>query len=86
MSLSQHLKIRTLLAKYEDGLTTVQIATALELKPNSVRRAITNMKDVYVDRWLPARQGMRERAVHIWVKPPAATPENCPRPKPNSKD
>lgn len=78
MSGSQHPRIRRLLQQYHDGLTAQDIADRLELKPDSVRNALQNMPDAYIDRWLAARQGRREESVWCVVVPP----EDCPRPTP----
>jgi hypothetical protein len=37
------------------------------------------MPDVYIDRWLGARQGAREEAVWIWCS--LEVPEDCPKPE-----
>jgi hypothetical protein len=37
------------------------------------------MPDVYIDRWLGAKQGAREEAVWIWC--PLEVPEDCPKPE-----
>jgi hypothetical protein len=67
-----------LLQQYHDGLTAQDIADRLELKADSVRNALPNMPDAYIDRWLAAIQGKREESVWCVVVPP----ENCPRPTP----
>jgi predicted ArsR family transcriptional regulator len=77
MSKSQHPRIRALLREDLDGLTAGEIADKLELKTDSVRNALLNMPDAYIDRWLAARQGKREEAVWCVVIPP----ENCPKPE-----
>jgi predicted ArsR family transcriptional regulator len=86
MSKSQHPQIRELLKKHDDGLTAKEIAQILNLNSGSVRNALNRMGDVYIDRWVPARQGMREQAVFIWVSSPDLLLENCPRPKPRGGD
>ena len=78
MSTSKHPNIRRLLHQYHDGLTTQDIADRLEIKSDSVRNALRNMPDAYIDRWLEAKQGWREEAVWCVIVPP----EDCPRPTP----
>jgi len=86
MSKSQHPQIRELLKKHDDGLTAKEAAQILGLKHASVHNALAKMNDVYIDRWTPARQGMREQAVFIWVSSPDLLLENCPRPEPRGRD
>jgi hypothetical protein len=81
MSVSQHPRIRRLLHQYHDGLTAIQIAERLELKDDSVREALKEMPDTYIDRWLEAKQSLREQAVWCAVVPP----EDCPRPTSKGK-
>jgi hypothetical protein len=77
VSKSQHPRIRALLREDLDGYTVGELANKLELKPDSVRNALLNMPDAYIDRWFAARQGKREEAVWCVVIPP----ENCPKPE-----
>jgi len=77
MSKSQHPRIRELLRENHDGLTANEIASKLVLQSDSVRNALPNMPDAYIDRWFAARQGKREEAIWCVVVPP----ENCPKPE-----
>lgn len=75
MSSSSHPKIRELLHRHPDGLTTVVIAGKTGIKRDTVQNALTNMPDTYIDRW---ELVYREPAHAVWiaVKPPP----DCPRP------
>lgn len=75
MTRSKHPNIRALLRKHEDGLTVAQISGLLDLKPNSVRQALEDMPDVYIDRYLEPVRGQYP-AVWCAVVPPS----NCPHP------
>lgn len=81
MSKSRHPEIRALLKKYDDGLTAKEISAILDKKTDSVRNALQAMPDVYIDRWLEAKQGMREQAVWCVI----TVPENCPKPEKKSE-
>ena len=76
LSKSRHPDIRALLKQHEDGLTANEISELLKLNRDSVKNALNTMPDVYIDRWLEARQGLREQSV--WCV--ANIPENCPKP------
>jgi hypothetical protein len=76
MSTSSHPKIRRLLHQYSDGLTTQDIAERTGIKYDTVRMALHNMPDVYIDRWTEAKMQAPSEAVHCAVVPP----EDCPRP------
>ena len=77
MSISNHPAIRSVLKNNPDGLTAKQIYSITNINKESIRVALKNMPDVYVDRWLGARQGVREEAV--WCV--AEVPEDCPKPE-----
>jgi hypothetical protein len=75
MSRSHHPQIRALLRQHDDGLTAVQIGAVLDIKQDSVRQALENMPDVYIDRYLKPVRGQHP-AVWCAVVPPP----NCPHP------
>ena len=75
MSTSSHPKIRRLLHIYHDGLTARDIEERTEIKPNTVRNALQDMPDTYIDRWVVV-SGIAPMAVWCAVVPP----ENCPKP------
>ena len=68
-----------LLQQYHDGLTVADIAERLEKEPSPMRRALTEMPDAYIDRWI----AHRKQWVAIWCV--IVAPEDCPKPsnKPN---
>jgi hypothetical protein len=70
-----HPEIRALLRQHEDGLTIAQISARLDRRPDSVRRALENMPDVYIDRYLDPVRGKYPAVWCAWVPPP-----NCPHP------
>jgi hypothetical protein len=76
---STHPSIRKLLHHYHDGLTSLEISERLELKPDSVRNALKDMPDTYIDRWHPVAN---EPPHAVWCA--VVPPEDCPRP--NTKD
>jgi hypothetical protein len=71
---SNHHAVRMLLQKYPDGLTAAEIAERTEKEPPSMRRALTEMPDAYIDRWIAHRK--QWTAVWCVVVPP----QNCPKP------
>lgn len=73
---SHHPKIRKTLREHADGATINRLAELLSLKYESVRKALANMPDVYIDRWTRKPKGKRYEAVWFAVIPP----ENCPPP------
>lgn len=75
MSRSKHPEIRALLRAHDDGMTVVQISTALGIKPVNARQALGDMPDVYIDRYLAPVRGQYP-AVWCAVVPPP----NCPHP------
>jgi hypothetical protein len=68
-----------LLQQYHDGLTVADAAERLEKDPNHIRRALTEMPDAYIDRWV----AHRKQWTAVWCV--IVAPENCPKPteKPN---
>ena len=80
MSVSKHPLIRRLLHHYHDGLTSLEISERLELKPDSVRNALKDMPDTYIDRWHPVAN---EPPHAVWCA--VVPPEDCPRPTTKDK-
>ena len=80
MSKSNHPTIRKMLHQYHDGLTPIEIAERLELKPDSVRNALRDMPDTYIDRW---KRVHHEPPHAVWCA--VVPPEDCPRPRPKPK-
>lgn len=83
MRKSTHADIREVLRKMPDGLTVVAICYMTGLRRDTVRQALANMPDVYIDRWeQPAKtkgyKGKTWRAVYIAVTVPPNTPKPSP--------
>ena len=76
MSVSKHPLIRRLLHQYHDGLTSIEISERLELKPDTVRNALKDMPDTYIDRWHPVSN---EPPHAVWCA--VVPPDDCPKPK-----
>ncbi len=74
MRKSNHHAIRMLLQKYPDGLQVSEIAERLEKESPPMRRALIEMPDAYIDRWI----AHRKQWVAVWCV--IITPENCPKP------
>lgn len=74
--ISHHPKIRKVLREQTDGATINQLAELLGLKYETVRRALKNMPDVYIDRWIKKPKGKKYESIWFAV----IAPENCPRP------
>jgi hypothetical protein len=72
---SSHPEIRRLLHQYSDGLTSIEISERLSLKSDSVRNALKEMPDTYIDRWMPVHH---EPPHAVWCA--VIPPQNCPRP------
>jgi len=77
MSVSQHSNIRKLLHEYQDGLSAMELAEKLSLDDCTIRRALKEMPDTYIDRWLKAQHKIPAKAIWCAVIPP----EDCPKPK-----
>jgi hypothetical protein len=77
LSKPHHPVIRELLKKHPDGLTVNEICSFTGIRDSNILRSLKSMPDVYIDRWLVAKQQKREQAVWVAVK----VPENCPRPE-----
>ena len=75
MRKSKHQLIRDTLLANEDGLTKSQICNITNISPNSIKKSLEAMPDVYIDRWvIPAKKAVTPVYVAVDV------PENCPKP------
>lgn len=74
MHKSNHHAVRMLLQQYQDGLTAIEIAERLEKDVTSIRRALPQMVDAYIDRWT----AHRKQWTAVWCV--IVAPENCPKP------
>ena len=74
MRKSNHHAVRMLLQQYHDGLPVSEIAEILEKKPSPMRRALLEMPDAYIDRWIACRK----QWVAVWCV--VVAPEDCPKP------
>ena len=74
--ISHHPKIREMLREHEDGMTVGWLSEFLSLHADSVRGALVNMPDAYIDRWTKSPKGKTYEAIWCVVVPP----ENCPKP------
>ena len=77
MSKPHHPVIRELLKKHPDGLTVNKIVELTKIRDSNILRSLKSMPDVYIDRWIVAKQQRREQAVWMAVE----VPEHCPRPE-----
>jgi hypothetical protein len=68
------IRIRAALDKEPDGMTANQLVLAAQSCPESIRKALARMGDVYIDRWV--KEGTQFCAVHCL----AFVPEDCPHP------
>jgi hypothetical protein len=75
--------LREILLGYEDGLTINDLIVKTCLDGSNLRRALADMDDVYIDRWLASQYQKPAQAVYCIVK----IPEDCPKPakEPNEK-
>jgi len=74
MRKSNHHAVRMLLQKYHDGLPIADIAERLEKDRGAINRALPQMVDAYIDRWI----AHRKQWVAVWCV--IVPPENCPKP------
>jgi hypothetical protein len=74
MSTSSHPKIRELLHKHDDGLTVTEISEKTKVKLDTVFRALKDMPDTYIDRWVY----VRGQYAGVWCI--VVPPEDCPKP------
>jgi hypothetical protein len=76
-------RIRELLRQYPWGLKSSEVAEMLHVEKqnrSNVSTTLTNMPDVYIDRW-----EYDERGQPIPVYALAEIPEDCPRPSTKSR-
>ena len=75
--------LREILLGYEDGLTINDLIVKTCLDGSNLRRALADMDDVYIDRWIASQYQKPAQAVYCIVK----IPEDCPKPakEPNEK-
>jgi len=78
MHKSNHHAIRMVLQKYPDGLTISEMAERLEKDRHGIQRAMPQMADAYIDRWISGREHRKQWAA-VWCV--IAPPQNCPKPK-----
>jgi hypothetical protein len=86
MRKSTHADIREALRKMPDGLSVSGIAHMTGLRSDTVRQALPNMPDVYIDRWERTSRRFvgpnpQWRAIYIAVP----IPPNQPKPINESK-
>jgi hypothetical protein len=83
MRKSNHHAIRMVLQKYPDGLTLTEIIERIEKDRSAVTRALKEMPDAYIDRWMPYKGSGPSPWQPVWCV--IVAPENCPKPteKPN---
>ena len=75
MRKSNHERIRKIL-KTCDGMTVAGLVDLIMgISDASVREALKNMPDTYIDRWTPGRKGWTA----VWCV--VDVPEDCPKPK-----
>lgn len=79
MKKSNHQALRTLLRKYHDGLTVLELSNMAGTRTDATLASLKCMPDAYIDRWIPARG--KDAGVWCVVVPP----ENCPKPERNKK-
>lgn len=72
---SWHPQIRAMLRANDDGMTSVEICTVLGASDTTIRKALNDMPDAYIDRWAPATRGQHSAVWCVVVPPP-----HCPRP------
>lgn len=78
MNKSFRPRIRELLRKHPDGLTTTQMVEMLGISRDSIAtRSLKGMPDAYVDRWTKTKNS-RGQYLAIWCV--VVPPENCPYP------
>jgi hypothetical protein len=75
MSLSKHRVIRETLHNEPDGMTVFEISSLTGIKKDTIRNALEDMPDTYIDRWVKQPMSPPE-AVWIAVVPPL----DCPKP------
>jgi hypothetical protein len=84
MRKSNHHAIRMVLQKYPDGLTLTEIIERIEKDRSAVTRALKEMPDAYIDRWLPYKGKGPCPWQPVWCV--VVPPENCPKPTEGKKN
>jgi hypothetical protein len=79
MRKSNHHAIRMVLQKYPDGLTLTEVVERIEKDRGAVTRALKEMPDAYIDRWLPYKGSGPCPWQPVWCA--VVPPEDCPKPK-----
>ena len=67
--------VRETLRMNPDGLTASEIADKTNIDVENIRKALKQMPDCYIDRWLPSSQG---NLGAVWIA--VNVPEDCPMP------
>ena len=68
--------IRAVLKAYPDGLTALSVSVKVQKPRVGVRKMLSIMPDVYIDRWIRARGRVKYTPIYAIVD----VPENTPRP------
>jgi len=78
MRKSSHNAVRDALHKHPDGLTVFELHYRFNIHQSTIKRALEQMPDAYIDRWeaYKGRGQLPWRAVWCVVVPP----KNCPMP------
>lgn len=77
MFISAHNKIRSVMTQHPDGLSTSMLADLIpKANRDSLRQALQQMPDAYIDRW--CKGGAREPLHAVWVV--VRVPDDCPKP------
>jgi hypothetical protein len=67
---------------HADGLTIKQLVELIPATQGTIRAALKNMPDAYIDRWTKG-DAPKSKYESVWVV--LATPEDCPRPTTKGK-
>ena len=78
MRKSNYHAIRMVLQKYPDGLTLTEVVERTEKDRGAVTRALKEMPDAYIDRWMPYKGSGPCPWQPVWCV--IVPPENCPKP------
>lgn len=76
MTVNRQQAIRELLQASEDGMTIEEIATALKVNSDNLRKQMATVFGVYIDRWNAPKRG-QFTAVYMCID----TPEDAPHPR-----
>jgi hypothetical protein len=84
--MSNHAAIRRLLLANKDGLTLMQISSALGKDKYTLRQSINSMPDVYIDRYVDTSENPKTgelRGGTPWspVYCAVTVPPDCPMPR-----